>query len=50
MYSNRMKRCSRGRRVHGLVAMPYHTVVILAEPYDRISGSFFAESVAPCIY
>ena len=27
-----------GRRVHVLVAMSYHTGVILAEPYDRMSG------------
>ena len=34
-----------GKRVGVLVAMSYHTGVILAEPYDRMSGSFFAEFV-----
>ena len=43
-----------GRRVYVLVAMSHHTGVILAEPYDRMSGSFYCrickESGAPCIY
>ena len=34
-----------GKRVNVLVAMSYHTGVILAEPYYRMSGSFFAEFV-----
>ena len=31
------------RRVHAFVAMSYHTGVIRAEPYDQMSGLFFAE-------